>query len=284
MKIKYLPLILASTSILIGSQANADVIWTADFESYNTSGGPVNVTLNSTGADDTFSSIAPNSRMSTAASQVASTGVPAFMSGNAFYLEGLVTQDGNASIRTLQPDLPSLGSDGLYVVSFDFFTSDSTNYSIIGETRAGSGRSGNTLYTASTNNTPLRITMVINHTDNSVALPSTLGTLNADSMVMYLYDGTTFSGAKFNDGNITSSSISGFSIGISRSNFDENDTPSAWYDNFAVWNSVSDTVGGTSVLELAPGTPIPEPSTYALILGATCLVGHLALRRRAQRQ
>ena len=285
MKNTYLTLILTSLVTITGPCVEADVVWSADFESYDTSGGSVPVTFNSSGDSDTFSGISTNSNMSITANDVSSTGVPSFMSGNALFVEGTTTAAGLGNYRLSQSALPGVGSPGTYVVSYDFYNTGASYLSLLAEANIDTGRAGNTLYLNNGLKEALRVTIVINNTDSTVALPARLAetTLAANSMVAYTYDGTTFNTEKFSDGNITSSSISGFSIGASRRDFVEGDTPSIWLDNLAVWNSVTDTVNGTSILELAPGTVIPEVSSSAMLLGLLAVPLVILWHRRSSK-
>lgn len=272
-------LALMLSFFLAAHHTQAALIWSADFSSYDTSGGPVAPTLNTTGDNDTFSSSGTPSGLTNTVLEVRSTGVPSFMDGNALYQAGTADGTGTASARLYQSALNSMGSTGVFVVSFDL-ARVSSSFSIANEARTSSGRSGSTVYVANTPMDPLRVTLVINRTGSDITLPGTMGNLATNSLVSYRYDGLNFSGAVFSTGNVTSSSITGFATGMSLSSPSLGTVLATWYDNFGVWDSITDTVAGVNVLSLAPGmVVIPEPSTAALLLPLAALAT-LRMRRR----
>jgi len=176
----------------------------------------------------------------------------------------------------------SLSGTGIYIVSADMVRTGGSgingtrNYAATGDATT-TGSVNNTTPTA-VGTTPWRFTFVINQTGGDITLPGSLGTLTNNRNAAYFFDGTTYSG--LTTISTTSTAVTGFSIGSFRSNSIPNTSVTVWYDNMGLWNSASDTVGGTSVLSLAPGTviPVPEPSTIALSLLAGVTV--IALRRR----
>ena len=112
-------LILFAGLAAAAATASASLIWSADFESYDTSGGPAALITNDSGRNDTFTSLTSNARMKDVAGEVSATDVPSFMTGQALRLSGTVAEDGLATLRLLQASLARIGSNGVYVVSFD---------------------------------------------------------------------------------------------------------------------------------------------------------------------
>lgn len=285
-----LALCIAPLTLLTGT-CPAALVWEAGFSSYDTSGGAVALTTNSTGDDDTFTEITVSQTGAhTFTANVSDTSVPSLMTGNALKLTLTNTSgasESNTTIRLLQYNLPSLGTSGVYVLSYDIAqAAGSTNISSVnGDARTNTGSrngsgSASSFMSALSQGTTLRYTLVINRSGAAITLPGTLGTVAADAAVAYLYDGSTYSATATITG-ITSTSITGFATGDNRSgSIAAGGNLTAWYDNFGVWDSASDTLNGTSVLSLTPGTVVPEPSTVALLaagLGGGVLA---ALRRR----
>jgi hypothetical protein len=268
----------------------ATLVWSADFESYNTTGGPVTATVNSTGDDDTFSDVdATASLEGSLVYQVQGTGLPSGMTGNALRLSITNTTGAGisgTSMRLFQYNQASLGSSGAFVLSYDIFQAGGSagisSVSGFASTSSGSrsGSGTNASFTADMSAMVVRYTMVINRTGASITLPGSLGTLATDSTASYFYNGTTYGGLNVQSG-VTSNSITGFSAGDNRSGtLNNNATLAAFYDNMGLWNSVTDTVNGVSVLSLAPGAAVPEPGSLTLVLLAWPLLAH---RRRSAR-
>ncbi len=250
-------LLITFVGFACASAATADLIWSADFESYNTKHEPAPLIINSSGKDDTFTAVLPNSRMKVGACEVRSDGSPSFMDGNALYLEGDVIETGNASLRIRQNKMDTISGAGAIVISFDVYCPHKPVYSLIAEVNTNQdGRTGSMLYSPQPKSETIRATIIINCTSNSLTLPGDLGSLNTNSCALYFYDGVSYSGLKISDGDVTSYEISGFSVGLSRSNFEKNDVAELWIDNVGVWNSIDDSISGTSVLELKPGVVV----------------------------
>lgn len=269
---------LASLLFGMGHQASAALIWQADFESYSTISGPVALIVNPSGDNNTFTNTSI-SRIDSPLFQVADTSVPAFMSGNALHVQGTTdSASGTSSFYLYQNALPVIGDTGVMVLSYDLLRSTGStlgtlNARLVNE--AGGTTSSETVSLSQA--TPYRITLVVNRTGGEITLPGALGLLSTGYFALYRYDGTTFT--------LTASSLvtasnnaSGFQTGPSQSNPAAGLSVDYWFDNFGVWDSLSDTVDGVGVLELAPGVvPVPESAiTPLLILG---LGGILALRR-----
>lgn len=262
----------------------ASLIWQADFESYNTSAGAAALTINSTGNNDTFTATSP-SNLGTVSPEVRKSGAPAFMSGNALYIGGASTA-ASINFQLQQAAIASMtGNGGVLVVSFDVFSDSASQVSISGEGRTASGRDGTSLFSASTvASMPYRVTIVINRSGATITLPDTLGTLDNRSSAIYRFDGTSYSGISLGAENSVgwSSITAGFATGFSLSSSVVGSAYGMWLDNFGAWDSLSDTVNGTNILSLAPGTAlssIPEPSTLTLLAGIAALAGVTGFRR-----
>ncbi|WP_052361177.1 PEP-CTERM sorting domain-containing protein [Geminisphaera colitermitum] len=265
-------------ALLLAASTQAALIWEADFESYNTSSGAVALTIASTGANDTFTAALPNANLGSAVSEVRNVGVPSFMSGNALYIGGTSLASSGVSFALQQNKIASVGASGVLVASFDLYNVSVSGVNTTGEARTSAGRSGSTMLSTSTPvDTAIRVTIVINKTGSDVTLPGTLGSLASGSATIYRFDGTTF------EGRATTTSIgdnvTGFATGFSlSSSVVGSSTYGLWLDNFSVWNSLTDTVNGTSILSLPPSN-IPEPSTVALLAGLAALAGAAGIRR-----
>lgn len=277
---------------LLAASAKADLVWSSDFSSYDTGGGAVNLVTNATGDDDTFTSVqVSQSGANTFSAQVVGgASVPSVLTGNALRFSMVNTSGGalsNTTTRLLQYSLGSLGTSGVYIVSYDLISdAGGTGISSVnGNARTTSGSNAgaaNSSFQTGSLSTGARYTMVINRTGTDIVLPGALGTLATNSTASYLYNGTAFAGLDIEAGTVTSTSITGFASGANRSGtISAGGNLTVWYDNFGVWSSASDLVDGVSVLSLAPGTlvsAIPEPSAVSLLMGAATL-GAVALRR-----
>lgn len=264
--------------------AHAALIWKADFASYDTSGGAVALTVNTTGDDDTFTAAIPNANLSSPAQRISDTGAPAFMSGNALFIGGTSTA-ANISFALQQNAIASVGSSGVLIASFDLYNTSASIVSITAEARTGTGRSGSTTFSS---NTPtaaaLRVTIVINKTGSSIMLPGSLGSLATDSIAIYRFDGTAYSGYAATSG--VGNTVTGFATGLSLGSSTVGASYGLWLDNFGAWNAVTDSVDGVSVLALAPGasaSPVPEPARAASAVGVAAL-GAVVLRRKPLRR
>lgn len=250
-------------------RSDAALIWSADFESYDTSEGAVPVTFNASGEDDTFRNVFTQN-ISDLVTDVRGTGVPDFMSGNALYISGNGT-GGSLTARINQSLLPLITS--VYVVSYDELMVGNS-YTLSNQARAGNSSAGS----ASGLNgitSPLRVTFVMNLTGSDITLPGSMGTLASGYAITYRYDGTTFTAGT---AQAIATGVTGFEAGFTKSS--ATGSYAGWFDNFGVWDSLTDTVAGVNVLELAPGmNPIPEPSAAALLLGAGAIAWMVRSRK-----
>jgi hypothetical protein len=243
-------LVLCGLSVLC-PVASASLIWKADFKDYNTGGGAVPLVVNSSGKDNTFTATIPNKNISAPVQRVARADAPAFMSGNALYLGG-TGSGGNVSFMLQQNAIVTSGYSGVLIASFDMYNASVSAVSMTAEARTTTGRIGKTSYSASTPTaTPLRVTIVINRIGSAIILPGNLGSLATDSLAIYRFDGIKYDGLSISEG--ISNKITGFATGFSLSSSEPGFTYGVWFDNFAAWDSLSDTLDGKSVLELAPG-------------------------------
>ncbi len=250
----------------------AALIWNADFESYDTSSGSAALLVNSTGATDTFTSTSSNNLTSVAIDVRAASPTYTNLHGNALYTSGTNTTGAaaSASIRVFQSNIASLAAGaGALVVGFDLWNTGVMD-TAPNEARTSTGRYGNTINSSSIAlSKTYHFTIVINRTGSNITLGDAASTsLATDTVATYWSDGTTTSIAQLGTGGSATGFITGFGIGESLSTLGNNLSLTTWYDNFGVWNSLGDTVNGVSVLSLAPGTIVPEPSTNLLMLAA----------------
>ncbi len=243
------PLLLVS----LAPQARADLVWNATFDAYDTSGGPVEAVVNASGSNDTFRNLT-TSGVSGATFEIVGSGVPDFMTGNALFIEAPGTGAPGVTARINQSALASLEADGVYIVSYDLLKESRDSFSANTVARSGNNNAGSASAVFNTSTEPLRVTFVVNRTADPITLPGDLGDLPANHAVTYLNTGTKFTSGGTVD--LGDEPVTGFGAGISANSGDK--TYSGWFDNFGVWNSLSDTVKGVSVLELAPGT-VPKP-------------------------
>lgn len=267
------------------SQVPAALVWYSEFETYDTSGGSVPLTTNATGDNDTFSNTATSS-IDSPQFLVTNTGVPDFMSGNALQVTGTSIEGSSFSFNLRQFNLPDIGTTGVMIISFDMLRATTTNtaQSLNAQARInGTTSSGNQVSIANTAHTQTyRVTIVINRSGETVALPYGLGSLANEALTIYRYDGTNAVITSSSSGTIAST-VAGFTTGLSSGNTTGGLNVNFWFDNFGVWDSLSDTVLDTSVLELAPGTipTIPEPSTASTLL-VTLTGVFVAWRKRSR--
>ncbi|MCF7837337.1 MAG: PEP-CTERM sorting domain-containing protein [Candidatus Marinimicrobia bacterium] len=125
----------------------------------------------------------------------------------------------------------------------------------------------------------VRITVVMNQSGGGIALPGSLGTLNANTLGMYFRKADGSYGATLSTQAINADkTAAGFGIQQTVYTLES----SAYFDNFGAWDSVGDTVGSTGVLELGFGAVIPEPTTLLLLgLGSLGLWIRRQMRARA---
>lgn len=236
----------------------ADLIWYANFESYETKSGTAPLRISTTGEADTFSgTTATAETLTTSVGQV----VPG-ATGNALSLAATGNGSaGTAAIRVNQSALGKIPENGVLVVSFDLTRSGKNGFSLANEARAAKGRSGKAVYlpVPATFTAPQRVVIVVNQSGSPVALPGGLGELPNKSMASYFYDGAAFSGLLLTSGDVLTLPITGFATGLSKSKLDAGVTLTALLDNFGAWTSVSDTLNSVSVLSLPPGTVVSKP-------------------------
>lgn len=236
----------------------AGLVWAADFESYDTTAGAVSADIETSGDFDTFSA----KSSSTNAGLVFSAEVaPSTLTGNALKLSLSNTSGAGisaTSMKVSQYHQPVLGA-GALVLSYDAVRTSGNGISgsrSYAATTAGSTSGNNNTTSSAFGTTPLRYTFVVNRTGGAITLPGSLGSLATNSTAGYYYDGSTYTGLTLATG-ASGSSISGFATGTYRSNsLAGGGTVTVWFDNMSLWNSLSATLGGTSVLSLSPGTVV----------------------------
>lgn len=243
---------------LPASQIRADLLWAADFSSYDTQAGPAELLFEATGRQDTFTS-ETSTNLDDPTLRVRSDEVPPFMSGNALFQSGTGTNEsGTVSSRLFQSSLLPVGSTGVRIISFDLARVSVTSPSLANEARTSAGRSGDTVYLSGLPLDSLRVTIVINRSGSDILLPGGLGSVGNNSLVSYTYNGSDFSAPVSSNDNLTSSDITGFATGISLRNLHQGREIAVWYDNFGLWDDITDSINGQSVLSLPPGTQIPS--------------------------
>lgn len=248
----------------IGGQATrAELIWSARFDQAE-AGKETKPAVNDSGENETFATIKAEGDATLAVMAVKNDATrPAFMTGGALYVEARNQTQGVApGAFQLVPTLKGKTDTGVLVLSFDWLRPAGNGYSLSARTRTASGtRSGKVLYLPGTpDNTPLRVTVVLNKSGASLALPGELGQLPADSLAVYRYDGTSFTGIVSAQPDVANPAITALVAGASISKLPAGAALAAWMDNLAVWNSPADAVAGTNVLRLAPGT-VPVATT-----------------------
>ncbi len=252
---------IAGIVILCAGLAQASLIWKADFSTY-TAGQ--NITGNTTGDDNTFSGIV-NAGGTQKAYDASGLGVGMD--------DGLSMRIGGVSGQNVTISQKALGAMPLMITSFDFYSPDISLKLSAFRTNPPSSAA---LFTATDTGTSLdgklvRATMVVNRSGSSITLPGSLGAVATDKYAVYYQYGGTYTLIG------SSAAATANPIGFQAVNaFDVNSY--ALYDNIGVWDSATDTVGTTSVLQLSPGSVIPEPATIGM-LGLGALVT-LVIRRK----
>ncbi len=241
--------------LLCAGLAQATLVYKAGFNTY-TNGQTI--TANTTGDDNTFSGIV-NAGGTQKAYDASGLGVGMD--------DGLSMRIGGAA-NTVTISQKALGAMPLMITSFDFYSPDiSLKFSAHRTNSAGSPLA---LFTATDTGTSLdgkliRATMVVNRSSgSSITLPGSLGTLATNKYAVYYQYGGTYTLI----GSIASVSANYDPIGFQMVNTftaASEYTSYALYDNIGVWDSATDTVGTTSVLQLSPGSVIPEPATIGLL-------------------
>lgn len=256
-KLHLLPLCIAS-AVVSSLPLRADLIWSANFESYDAKSGTAPLRLNATGEADTFSGTTTTAETLTASACEVVPGA----TGNALSLTATGNgSTGTAAIRVNQSSLGHVPDGSVLVVSFDLTRSGKNGFSLANEARAAKGRSGKAVYLpiSATLSAPQRVFIVVNQSGAPVVLPGSLGELPNKSMGSYLYDGTAYSGLLLSSNDVLTLPITGFATGPSKSKLDAGVTLTAFFDNFGAWTSATDTLNNLSVLSLPPGTVVSKP-------------------------
>jgi|GEM_PF-6244718 len=108
-----------------------------------------------------------------------------------------------------------------------------------------------------------RYTWINNNSGSSIVTP--IGTLNTGNTAFYQYNGTTYVSDGINFG--AGINMNGFRI-ITTGALSANTAYATSFDNFGVWANATDTFNSVSVLNLTPGTVVPEPSSILFLLMA----------------
>lgn len=267
---------------LFAGIVNAGLVWQADFESYSAGS---DVTINATGDDDTFTSWIGSS--SSLDQQL--TAVDASSYGLIDGLSGKLTS-GNSytsdkSVRLHQDAIGNYGTGDALVLSFDRVRSADSHWSNLGMWFSDSdgvrlGGTGLSFSDAAFFGATKvgRVTMVLNLTGASIALPGSLGSLASGYYAVFGKDNYNGSYVGLVTKAITETSgIAGFTLdhiitgGEAVPNYQ-------FLDNMFVADSVNDEVGGINVLELDFGTVVPEPATIGM-LGLGALITILCRQR-----
>lgn len=266
-------LLLGLTLLGASVSTEASLIYSADFSGYTVGATP---TINNTGDDNTFtqltdSGVGGSFTVQAAASPYASNYVQlARASGESTAF--------NRFAQSRITDMSLTGQTSMFVVSFDYnrTSAGSANLQVTltDSGNSGIGASNLTLDNPAVSENLRRATYVYNGTGADIPLPGTMGNLASGSAALYSYNGTTFT----LDSTVVvggSGNIGGFAI---RTNL--NAGRASNFDNFGVWDSFSDSFGGVNVLQLAPGTVVPEPTVAsAVALGLFCLGATRSFRR-----
>jgi hypothetical protein len=250
-----LPLLCLTTLISTALPSAADLVWYANFESYDTKAGAADLKISPTGEADSFTevTITPDT-LTDAGHQVV-----AGETGNALALRG--TGTGKAGTAAIRLNQSALSVPGVLVISFDLTRGGKNGYSLSVEARSGASRSGKavSLPVAKSVNGVRRAFIIINTSGAAIPLPEGLGELPDSSMATYLYDGAVYSEPLFSKEDVRAQPVAGFFAGPSRFNLDAGLTLDAVLDNFGAWTSVTDSVDGVNVLSLKPGTVVSKP-------------------------
>lgn len=247
----------------------AALVYYANFESYTTSGTSLSIATNLGGAPDTFTS------KTAAGAFTAETSGNPFGTGN----YALATTATTSSVALRQTTVPDFGSGEVRVLSLDMALSSTSlttvtiNPFFTNAAQATAVPYGSLTLTSGLGE--LRLTAVYNAGASAIALPGSLGSLAAGSGTFY-YQNELGVYTSVGTAAITADAT-GFAFSFTT--FAPGDA--VVFDNIGFWSSASDTVGGTSVLALTPGTVVvPEPSIAAFLLGS---LGSLLAFRRGRR-
>ncbi len=252
--------------------ARAALVWWADFGSYSVGS---DVTLDASGNADTFTSFTGSSSLLSPefkAVDGSSNGLTSGLSGK--FTSSTATTTAK-QIWVNQADLGSYSAGSVFVLGFDMVRPGTTPFSNVLVAPAASDGVRATagflslLDNAFSGSTKKgRVTLVANLTGGNITLPGTLGTL-ADGMVAaYGKDVASGEYVGYVTTELTSSSVAGFII-------DQpiNAVTGAGmyhlYDNFGVWDSVTDKVNNVNVLELDFGTLPAKRAGLSLVVIST---------------
>lgn len=256
----------------VNSVATGAVLWTADFEKY-TEGDSI-TTDNAAGDDNTFSSVLDPAGLNLDFTAVSGSGL------NTGLAARLGAKDwagsGSTNMQVRQTKLGALGDGSVLVVSFDRYKPadvapvnlivdllDSSNVRILDSNINLGGNAGNDR---------VRVTLVMNQSGQPIALPGALGQLADNTAGAYIRKSDSTYASLVTKEIGDDKVAAGFAVQQGFASVDQY----TYLDNFVVTDSITDNVGGTNILELSVGTPIPEPAS-ASALGAT---GMLLLLRR----
>lgn len=177
-------------------------------------------------------------------------------------------------MRTLSP----FASGSTMVVSFDVSReSNPLPWSIRAVDSSGAQRGF--VWTPSTpaSTGVYRYTWINNNSGSSITTP--IGTLTTGNTAFYRFNGTTYVSDGINFG--SGINMTGFRI-ITNGALSANTSYSTYFDNFGVWANATDTYNSVNVLNLTPGTVVPEPSSILLLLMAVPLAfRHFRRHKRA---
>jgi len=256
------------------SHGEAALLYYADFENYLP--GQSVVTNSSAAANNTFSFLTTGATLSVQGAEDPFASNYATMSAVSI---------GSSSVALRRNNM-NFGIGDVRVLSFDLANSSGSALSFVGNflgvgntSITGGWGNGSASMSISASDTSLyRVSLVYNNSASAIALPGELGGLNSGGCVFYYTaDGVNFNLVGFNAGALSADGIA-FSLNWSAASNGE----SQMIDNMGFWSSAADTVDGTSVLALAPGSPVPEPAVLGMLaLTAVALMGaHVRKRHR----
>lgn len=270
----FLKTCLLSSVLATGAlrHGEAALLYYADFENYLP--GQSVVTNNSTGASNTFSFLTAGASLTVGGAEDPFSSNHATMSADSIA----------SSSVALRRSGMNFGSGDVRVLSFDLANSTGSTFSFVGNflgtgntSITGGWGNGSASLSISASDTSLyRVSLVYNNSGGTIALPGELGSLNSGGCAFYYTtDGITFTLVGFNAAALSANGVA-FSLNWSAASNGE----SQMIDNMGFWSSAEDTVNGTSVLALAPGSPVPEPAAVGLAALATAILAGVRAKRR----
>ena len=301
---------IAAVSILsLAMVANATIVYQANFESYDTSAGAVDITINTTGDDDTISGIYTGDGITPVLQAEAAAGD--FQTGN-YMRMGKGSATGNLGIEQTYMGAfgNEVGEDDVLIISMDYQETVSNcslrlmgNAVVDGNTDPDYvgkwfGKKADPTYIRNTQ----RVTLVCNWSSTPITLPTldtdgnnvVLNTGEYAAYGKYLSSGSYVKWdakdaglvqpdkASLADPDYGSAEDPNYSLTdpymtVNGIRMDGNNNFGSAWDNIIVSNDASELIGGVSILALPVGT-IPEPATMVLLgLGG---IGVLVRRRR----